>query len=283
MSQRSNSYNVVQIKPEGYVHAAAFDEIAEGVAAALRELGHNVRLSFNAVDPEATNIVLGAHLLKATDVGALPDNTVIYNFEQLHKEGWFMSSDYRTFMERFQVWDYSPRNLEFLADVNTSHPPQLVPIGYAAPLSRIPRADQQNIDVLFYGCVNERRLAILQKLQAAGLNVQLLTGVYGTQRDAFIARSKVVLNMHFFDTKIFELARVSYLLANHKAVVSEFDPATHIDAELKQALTLAPYDELVDTCIDMARDADKRKAAEQAGYEAFSQMKQADYLKPVLN
>ncbi len=283
MTPSANSYNVVQIKPEGYVHAAAFDEIAEGVAAGIHELGHNVGQSFNAFDPNCINIVLGAHLLQPDTIDLLPANTVIYNFEQLHKEGWFMSSGYRAFMERFQVWDYSAHNLDFLAGFDLNHAPKLVELGYSDALKRIPRADLQDIDVLFYGSTNERRLKVLQDLQSAGLNVQLLQGVYGAQRDAFIARAKVVLILHYYETKIFELARVSYLLANEKAVLSEYHPGTHMDAALKQALCLAPYDGLVDACLGLVRDDAKRRACEQAGFDAFSQMKQADYLKPVLH
>ena len=37
----------------------------------------------------------------------------------------------------------------------------------------------------------------------------------------WIARSKIVLNLHQYDAQVFEIVRVSYLLANRRAVVSE--------------------------------------------------------------
>ena len=45
-------------------------------------------------------------------------------------------------------------------------------------------------------------------------------GVYGAERDRLIARSRLVLNVHYFPTHIFEMIRVSYLLANRTAVVA---------------------------------------------------------------
>ena len=48
-----------------------------------------------------------------------------------------------------------------------------------------------------------------------------LLGVYGAQRDEFIARSKIIINVS--SQVNFEIVRVSYLLANRKAVVCVVD------------------------------------------------------------
>ena len=63
--------------------------------------------------------------------------------------------------------------------------------------------------------------------------VRAESGVRGAERDALIARARLVLNLHFYPTAIFELVRVSYLLANGKAVVAECGPETEIDADIR--------------------------------------------------
>ena len=83
----------------------------------------------------------------------------------------------------------------------------------------------QDIDVLFCGSMNERRMQIIQALKDSTLFDKPLVIAqfvgYGAYRDKYIARSKIVLNMHYYTPGIFEIARVSYLLANKKCVVSE--------------------------------------------------------------
>ena len=55
----------------------------------------------------------------------------------------------------------------------------------------------------------------------ADLRVKALFGVYGKERDAWIAQSKIVLNVHYYNVKIFEAVRISYLLNNRVIVLSE--------------------------------------------------------------
>jgi hypothetical protein len=64
---------------------------------------------------------------------------------------------------RHAVWDYSARNVKRWARLGVRDVRHL-PVGYVPQLSRIPR-DEENIDVLFYGSVNERRQEILTALR----------------------------------------------------------------------------------------------------------------------
>lgn len=222
ITQSTTDFNITMVKPDGYVHTAAFDEIGETLLFDLQELSLNAKLCINAIDSEARNIVLGANLLQPATFAQLPKGTIIYNFEQLGNKSAWDTPELRWLLSNFQVWDYSTENLQYLETLVMDQSPKLAPIGYCAALSRIEKPVEQDIDVLFYGSLNERRKMVLDSLREAGLNVVHLFGVYGEERDAHIARAKVVLNIHFYDTKTFETARVSYLLANKKAVVSEF-------------------------------------------------------------
>ena len=126
------------------------------------------------------------------------------------------------------------------------------------------------IDVLFYGSLNPRRQAILEELQRRGLKVTTLTGCYGEARDRYIARSKVVLNLHFYESKVFEIVRVSYLLSNFKAVVAESGAGTSIEPDLLQAVRAVPYDGLVEACVQLVQDDAARRELAQRGHAVFS-------------
>ena len=58
------------------------------------------------------------------------------------------------------------------------------------------------MDVLFFGLMNPRRAALLAAVNASGLAVHVLTGetmTFGGALDAILARTKIVLNLHFYD------------------------------------------------------------------------------------
>jgi hypothetical protein len=150
---------------------------------------------------------------------------------------------------------------------------------YRPQRNRIPRAVEQDIDVLFYGSIDRARRDVLDALDGAGLRVQRLFGVYGAERDAYIARSKVVLNLHFYKKGVFEIFRVSHLLENRKCVVTE---AGGCDAQLESfaedACVYALRQQIVGVCVNMATDDDMRKDMEDYGFEAF---KKIDFVENV--
>jgi O-methyltransferase/8-demethyl-8-(2,3-dimethoxy-alpha-L-rhamnosyl)tetracenomycin-C 4'-O-methyltransferase len=112
--------------------------------------------------------------------------------------------------------------------------------------------------------------------------VEAVFGVYGAERDALIARAKVVLNMHYYDSSIFEIVRVSYLLANRKAVVAECHPGTDVDPGLREAVRAVPYDGLVEACQGLVRDEDARTGLEERGYTIFSALREEDILGRIM-
>ena len=272
---------LVTVRPPDYAHSAAFDELVSGFAAAFAALGTQVDTATNQfLGGEGMNIVFGAHLLSPTV--RLPPNSVIVNLEQMH-DGHFAQAYYIDLLQRHPVIDYSPRNVARIRELTGSEYVHSFRIGYTPVLSRIQSAPQQDIDVLFYGVVNERRRKIFDALVAAGLvAVTLSPGIYGAERDAFIARSKVVLNVHYYEDRIHELVRTSYLLANSKAVVSECEGDTEIDADIRAGILALPYAQLVEGCVALVRDEVRRAALERQGFEHFSKRDQAALLAEVL-
>ncbi|MEI9987813.1 MAG: hypothetical protein WDN69_34635 [Aliidongia sp.] len=258
------------IRPAGLRHADAVAEVMESLLHGLRALGVDVDLAENAARPDAINIVFMAFYLGAEQILQLPPDTILYNFEQAGGALNFLTAAFRAGLARYRIWDYSQRNMDRLQDLIGHERRQVVPVGYVPALSRIPRAAVQDIDVLFYGALNERRRAILTGLQQqSGLRLHAVQGVYGAERDALIARAKLVLNIHAHDSKVLEVVRISYLLANRKAVVAEMDETTEIEPDLRDAIAGAPADGLAALCRELIEDAERRHALEDRGYDIF--------------
>jgi hypothetical protein len=216
-----------------------------------------------------------------SDFAQIPSGSVIVNFEQLGSDSILIREEYVDSMRAHQVWDYSVRNIEWLATrgVVAKH----LRLGYSPLLNRIQNLEFQDIDVLFYGALNERRILILQSLKEKGLNVvSISSGMSGAELDEYIRRSKVVLNLHYYATKIFEIVRVSYLLCNKKAVVAEVDVFTEIEPEINRAVLGVCYNQLVDACCNLIKNNKKRLALEEEGWHIFKNRSQSNFLVDIL-
>lgn len=204
-------FNVTQIRPPGYVHAHALDDAAQYLAHGLAACGREVQLTANQLATDATNIVVGGHLLGPRE---LPAGTIVFNSEPVAEHGRWPG--YAALLARAIVWDYSPVN-------GTG---AVVPFLYCAAMARPARPP--GTALLFYGTLTPRRVAILDGLRAAGVPIEVAFGCYGPERDARLARAGAVLNLHKTDdARTFEPIRCFYPLHGGMPVISEetTDPA----------------------------------------------------------
>ncbi|MGH9500024.1 MAG: hypothetical protein ACRD3L_12865 [Terriglobales bacterium] len=275
-----SKFQITLIRPQEYLHTEAFRELAETLHAALQRLGHSSQIRENIFDPSGTNLILGAHLLTPAQMQTIPQGSIIYNLEQLG--GAQLKPAYYELAATQRIWDYDRRNIELWKQFRCAGEPVHVPIGYVPELSRIKPCEQQDIDVLFYGSLNPRRSQILNALKDAGVKVRAAFGVYGKSRDDLIARAKIVLNVHFYESKVFEIVRVSYLLANSKAVVTECSTDSELETGLSGAVHGVPYDRLAEACCALLQDDAARRALETRGFQWFSQRKESDILNNAL-
>lgn len=274
---------VSTIMPPNYSHAHAFDEVSTAIAGGLRRLGENVIQIENFVDSSNPTILFGGHLLSQDILSQLPPNVIFFNLEQADPQAAWMQSPYVQALKSHEVWDFSITNVQKLSELHLSSRIKWCPIGYVSELERIPKQPEEDIDVLFYGSLNQRRQQVLERLRSMDLNVQHVFGIYGQDRDQLIARSKVVLNMHFYDIGIFEWVRVFYLLINGRAVVSEASLLTAFDEGIDKIVAFSPYEQLVDTCAALARDRERREALIAGIPEYFRHRPQDLILRSVLS
>ena len=276
----ASDYCIWIVTPPAYAHAEAFREIAIGLQGGLRELGLRAPIVQEKRRIRGKTIVLGANLLPQLPGVKLPGKAILFNLEQITPGSEWLTTDYLRLLKRHTLWDYSLYNIEQLRQLGIRHITHC-PIGFSDELRRIEHAQNKDIDILFYGSVNARRQAVLEQLAATGLRVEALFGVYGEMRDALIARSKAVLNIHYYPAKVFEIVRVSWLLANGVCVITENSPPDSALQQVGDGIVQAPYEQPVETCHAVI-DSGRWAAVGEQGFACFSQHRQADYLAPII-
>jgi hypothetical protein len=282
-------FNIVHVAGDGIRGTEAYREVIDSVLWGLRQLGHNATYSSNRCRSLATNILFGGHLLPDLLVQS-PDDTIYYNLEQVSGHPQYDPANskdtVRLIASKFQIWDYTGANLETWTRLNPKFPVKVVPVSYAPVLTRIETAEQQDIDVLIYGAVGEQRLAVfssLGRLRNGGVSAVFASGLYGAARDGLIARAKIVLNVNNIPySKIFEIVRVSYLLANSKAVVADIYPGSYIEGDLADGVIFVPSRLIAETCWELLADEPRRTQLERRGFECFSRRDIRPYLAAAL-
>jgi hypothetical protein len=187
---------------------------------------------------------------------APPPDAIVYNFENVPGQ----VADPRATWPGHEIWDFSASNA---AKYDAVH----VPVGYHPTMERFKRIAYPDIDVVFTGLLNERRATVIEALRKRDLHVVTVpTGtVYGLERDAILARAKVVLNMLFYPDGVFPALRVAHLVANRVPVISEACP------EAWDFVPQCAYDDLVGTVLGALnpKSAISTNQAAENAYERF--------------
>ncbi|MCF3133798.1 hypothetical protein [Streptomyces olivochromogenes] len=276
-------FAVTILRPAGYQHWEAFKEVATTVHLALLRLGHDSVLTHDPRLPGRRHIIFGSNLLAnhPNPIDLFPEDHILYNLDQVSPDSPWITRGLLDLFRKHKTWDYSARNITELERMGVGGV-QHVPIGYVPELEQMRSAAEEDIDVLFIGSLNERRLAPIRHLASEGLNAVARFGLYGEARDALMARAKVVLNVHFYEAKIFEIVRVSYLLANGRFVVSEHGCDAEEEAQYAAGLAFTDYAKITDTCRHYVEHADERRSRAETGRELMRSNLATDFLRPAI-
>lgn len=261
---QTNSWNIVLYWPPANMDLMVFSEIARLLYHSLKSLGYSCQLSVNQFSKNKINIMLGYHLTTQPYLFEKYE-IIIYQLEQLSLSKGILNDTRKQILAlASQVWDYSEQNIKLMNEIGIQNT-ELLPIGYHPCLETIGTAEE-DIDILFYGSMNERRKKIIEEL-ARQCRVEYLFRVYGPERDHYIRRSKIILNLHYYEMQIMEQARISYLLNNRQFIISENSDVNPYE----DAILCVDYDDLVSTCMSYLNDTQGREEYANKGYNYFNQ------------
>lgn len=218
------SVRVVTIAPPGYVHIAALADATDALVGGLLDAGCTVDRAWNACASPLTtmlNVIVGWHLLRDTEelTGV---RAVAWQLEAVGEGGGWWNEDRAGILRAFKrVWDFDLANVEFLR--GQGFPVSHLPLGHHALLERLLPLEDESVDVLMYGSPSPRRAAVAAACRELGLVVvELPSGTYGKERDAWIARAKCVLGVQYYpELGRFDQVRAAFLVANGRHYLVE--------------------------------------------------------------
>ena len=202
--------------------------------------------------PDRSNsiVVLGSYIFYPTDYfrGLYPNKKIIiYQLEQIVQFNWH-NNDYLNWIgESDEVWEYDIYNSAVLTERNIKH--SMMDFRYCKSLDKsLNDTNEYDIDVLFYGFMNHRRLNIIEPLQQNNygrLRFVYAFGIDTDELDKYIKRSKIILNIHAFDENRQEKVRMLRPLCNGKMIISEHSQPSFFSDYIKEFSSVPMMNDLI--------------------------------------
>jgi hypothetical protein len=269
-------------------------DIVESYRLAAERLGCSTSSGYmgrKCVRQGVINILFLAYNQSWMDLKHLHPDCIIVNLEHMVPGSDTWCKKYRNVLRHCYLWEYSKSNFHrYTKDQINSV--DYVPLGYEAesdpvtPFAAVLPDSEQDIDVVFFGSLTQRRMDIITSLTRKGLRVVYNEGgcLWPSEvRDEYLRRAKVVLNLHLWETsRIVEVARLSILLRRRKAIVCELYPDSELDPALREAVEGAPYHELVQCVETLLANPLRRVELERKGLQILERHSQASVVGPAL-
>ena len=188
-------------------------------------------------DDKSNNVIIcGAHDFSRTQsidfYKKKFDKVIVFNQEPLTAtQRQFMHKGYFAWLKQAdEVWDYDEQNIEVLKLIRPD-----VKLHILKPYKdwSVYKPVAKDIDILFYGTMNEHRAKILNALKKK-YNVASIQTWDGRILDSYIMRSKILLNLHFYyESSMQEQARMIRWIGAPCRIVSEKSRKNYLGVEEK--------------------------------------------------
>lgn len=228
------------------------EETSIGISDALTlmNIDHD-RIQFYSgeiIDDENLYIIVGVHLYTK-----FPLNYIVLQCEQPGSHWMHDKTLYEKFENSMGLWEISPKlNNKWVTTTsyNSFYVPTRIPMnifidfgyGEVKPVS-------QNIDILFYGGKNPKRVEMERRLRKKFPQKKIVFryfDLFNEEREDMIRRAKIVLNMHYWPEASLETHRIEYLLARSKCVITERSMDSELDSEYENSVVFSRYDKIPD-------------------------------------
>lgn len=175
-------------------------------------------------NPNLYFFIISPQIILMHDKFELPKNKyILYQTEQYNQPNMPKISD-TLIQDCYTIYDYSNINLKYYNKNFVKNIKILTPLIDSSFLSQNITFDK-DIDILFIGTINERRKKILEKLDEwcknNNYNIKIVSNIFGDELIKIINKSKLIINLHYYDNAILEVFRLHDILPYSCQIISE--------------------------------------------------------------
>jgi hypothetical protein len=269
--------NIVEINPYAPL-SFVFADLARVLVSMFARLGCITGHYLNTVPQQGTSVILGwspTWLAENNDM-LKGKNIILVNAEQLATKSVVVSKDYLACLKEWHVAEYHASNTPFLNKFF------ILPIIPSNAVLYELEPSTKDIDILFYGSMNDRRSKIISNIIATGVNVHVANGIYGYDLAPLISRSHIVLHMHYYETKLFPIIRFLQPIMQQVPIVCEVSNMSPHNDWTKSGIVFAEYDKLTLTCLMLLANKKQQQEVAASTLQFANSMRVGQGLKHIL-
>ena len=156
----------------------------------------------------------------------IPKKYIAFQMEQSISSRWFDDRYLKILKQALAIFDYSRDNILFLMNkkINSDkifyypiYPDEI----FEADLVKRQIFDNYEYDILFYGDPTSKRRRELLESLSCRYKLKICSEIFGNELYNEILRSKIVINIHYYENALLETTRIAELISLNKVVVSE--------------------------------------------------------------
>jgi hypothetical protein len=270
-----------------------FIEFVISLYSYLKDNNYNVELirNINDINPNNKNLHIGIF----NNCIVMPQNYIMFNIEpfvsrsKIYNDKLYNSKAILNFTKEYEV-----NNLNNI----------LFPITYHPAIENIFNINrnsiQEDIDVLFYGCMNDRRLKLVKDIKEAGINIFCPNkpifdgrkkvrgqwpkrGVFGAEKDILIERSKIILISLYYEYDI-DIPRCVYCLSKKKFIIADsYGDNFLLKDKFNNLFPVVETNEVINTIKYYLLNEKERNESIEKSYKYIKEKyKTENYIKPIL-
>jgi hypothetical protein len=212
-----DNINIVKI-----ITTKLIESIAINISKFLQELGYSVIIQYDLSEDDCIKstenelyIIINVMMIQHHK---FPKLYILYQVEQSRSK-WFNSTYYNYLDNADFIWEFSIKNRILYKDIELNKIfYQMMPFYYDKNLTN--KNIEIQYDILFYGAANNRRRTILNNLSKI-FNIKIGFNKYDNEKEDLILKSKIILNLHYYDDCALESCRLNEILQYDKIIISE--------------------------------------------------------------
>jgi hypothetical protein len=208
------------------------DSIANSIRYFINKFNNtiDVKIKHRLTEKEcekSDNTVMYIILFSNETHSKMPKRYIHYQLEQL-KSTFFNDKRLQQLKNAEQIWEFSIVNSIKYSNLIETNKINFMPVPFTQLYEdKIYNFEDCEYDIFFFGSLNERRYNILKALNTK-YKLFFKSNIFEKERDEYIKKSKIILNLHYYDFASLETPRINEILQYNKLILSENTKNTNI-------------------------------------------------------